>query len=309
MNTDNLNDYFQFNENFKAGYVTIFGEPNVGKSTLMNAVLNTKLSITTPKPQTTRRKILGIYSDNDSQIVFLDTPGLIEPRYLLQEKMVEAIRSALDECDIILSVVDVTKKVLQNFESKLIPLLLPFSGKKNIFLVINKIDLIPKEEVLLIIDKMKDKFNFDEIIPLSALHQFNVQELTNTIKKYLPNHPPYFPTDILSQEPIRFFIAEIIREKIFEAYQDEIPYSTEVVVVEYKERQKGKDYINAEIYVERESQKKIIIGKDGKALKRVGEKAREEIENFVGKDVYLELYVKVRENWRDNPRWMKTFGY
>lgn len=303
MNTDNLS------QNYKAGYVTIFGEPNVGKSTLMNAVLNTKLSITTPKPQTTRRKILGIYSDDEAQIIFLDTPGLIEPKYLLQQKMVEAIHNALDECDLILSVVDVTEKVLKNFENKLLPVLLPFSGKKNIFLVINKIDLITKEEVLQLIDSMKDKFKFDEIIPLSALHQFNVQELTNTIKKYLPVHPPYFPTDILSQEPERFFIAEIIREKIFEAYRDEIPYSTEVVVVEYKERPKGKDYINAEIYVERESQKKIIIGKDGEALKKIGEKARKDIENFIGKGVYLELYVKVRENWRDNPRWIRTFGY
>lgn len=309
MNTDNLNNDFQINENFKAGYVTIFGEPNVGKSTLMNAILNTKLSITTSKPQTTRRKILGIYSDKEAQIVFLDTPGLIEPRYLLQERMVDAIHNALDECDIILVVIDVTKKVLNNFESKLIPVLVPYENKKNIFLVINKIDLITKEEVLQIIDSMKNKFKFDEIIPLSALHQFNVQELTSTIKKYLPVHPPYFPPDILSQEPVRFFIGEIIREKIFEAYQDEIPYSTEVVVVEYKEREKGKDYINAEIFVERESQKKIIIGKDGQALKRVGELARKDIENFVGKGVYLELYVKVRENWRDNPRWMKTFGY
>jgi len=303
MNTDNLN------QDYKAGYVTIFGEPNVGKSTLMNAVLNTKLSITTPKPQTTRRKILGIYSDEEAQIVFLDTPGLIEPKYLLQQKMVEAIHNALDECDLILAVVDVNEKVLKNFENRLIPVLIPFAGKKSIFLVINKIDLITKEEVLQIIDTMKDKFKFDEIIPLSALHQFNVKELTNTIKKYLPVHPPYFPTDILSQEPERFFIAEIIREKIFEAYRDEIPYSTEVVIAEYKERQKGKDYINAEIYVERESQKKIIIGKDGTALKKIGEKARKDIENFIGKGVYLELYVKVRENWRDNPRWIKTFGY
>jgi GTP-binding protein Era len=303
MNTDNLK------QDYKAGYVTIFGEPNVGKSTLMNAVLNTKLSITTSKPQTTRRKILGIYSDDEAQIVFLDTPGLIEPKYLLQQKMVEAIHNALDECDLILAVVDVTERVLKNFENKLIPVLLPFSGKKNIFLVINKIDLVTKEEVLKIIDSKKDEFKFDEIIPLSALHQFNVQELTNTIKKYLPVHPPYFPTDILSQKPERFFIAEIIREKIFEAYRDEIPYSTEVVIAEYKERSKGKDYINAEIYVERESQKKIIIGKDGEALKKIGEKARKDIENFIGKGVYLELYVKVRENWRDNPRWIKTFGY
>lgn len=303
MNTDNLN------ENFKSGYVTIFGEPNVGKSTLLNAVLNTKLSITTPKPQTTRRKILGIYSDESSQIIFLDTPGLIEPKYLLQKKMVDAIHTALDECDGILAVVDVSPKVLKNFVNKLIPILLPFVGKKFIFLVINKIDLITKEELLQLIDSMKDKFKFDEIVPVSALHQFNVKDLSETIKKYLPVHPPYFPTDILSQEPERFFIGELIREKIFETYRDEIPYSTEVVVVEYKERPKGKDYIHAEIYVERESQKKIIIGKEGEKLKRVGEKARNDIEQFLGRPVYLELYVKVKENWRDNPFWVKTFGY
>ncbi len=303
MNTDNLN------ENFKSGYVTIFGEPNVGKSTLLNAVLNTKLSITTPKPQTTRRKILGIYSDDSSQIIFLDTPGLIEPKYLLQKKMVDAIHSALDECDGILAAVDVSQKVLKNFENKLKPILLPFVGRKFIFLVINKIDLITKEELLQLFDSMKDKFKFDEIIPVSALHQFNVKDLTETIKKYLPLHPPYFPTDILSQEPERFFIGELIREKIFETYRDEIPYSTEVVVVEYKERPKGKDYIHAEIYVERESQKKIIIGKDGEKLKRVGEKARKDIEQFLGRPVYLELYVKVREDWRANPFWVKTFGY
>lgn len=295
--------------NYKAGYVAIFGEPNVGKSTLMNAVLNTKLSISTPKPQTTRKKILGIYSDDEAQIVFLDTPGLIEPKYLLQKKMVEHIHNALDECDIILSVVSLEKKVLQNFENKLIPVLVPFSGKKDVFLVINKIDLITKEELLQIIDDMKNKFKFAEIVPVSALHQFNVGELVNTIKKYLPLHEPFYSTDILSQEPERFFIAEIIREKIFENYRDEVPYSTEVVVADYKERAKSKDYILAEIYVERESQRKIIIGREGEALKKVGEQARKDIELFIGKPVYLELRVKVREGWRDNLRWIKSFGY
>lgn len=296
-------------QDFRSGYVTIFGEPNVGKSTLMNAILNTKLSITTPKPQTTRRKILGIYSDDEAQIIFLDTPGLIEPKYLLQEKMVENIHSALGECDIILAVIDTNERVIKNFDKKIIPVLTPFIGRKIIFLVINKIDLITKEQLLELIDNFKDKFKFDEIVPVSALHQFNVNELTRTLKKYLPIHPPYFPTDILSQEPERFFIAELIREKIFEMYRDEIPYSTEVIVVDYKERPKGKDYIHAEIIVERESQKRIIIGRNGEALKKVGEKARHDIEQFLGRKVYLELYVKVRENWRDSNLWIRNFGY
>ncbi len=299
----------QISPNFRSGYVSIFGEPNVGKSTLMNAILNTKLSITTPKPQTTRRKILGIYSDDETQIIFLDTPGLIEPKYLLQKKMVENIHSALNECDIILTVIDTTERVIQNFDSKIIPALLPYDGVKNIFLVINKIDLITKEKLLELIDRFKDKFKFNEIVPVSALHQFNIDELTRTLKQYLPVHPPYFPTDILSQEPERFFIAELIREKIFELYREEVPYSTEVIVTDYKERPKGKDYINAEIIVERESQKRIIIGKNGEALKRVGEKARHDIEQFLGRKVYLELFVKVRENWRDSSLWLKNFGY
>ncbi len=295
--------------NFRTGYVAIFGEPNVGKSTLMNSILNTKLSITTKKPQTTRKKILGIYSDEDSQIIFLDTPGLIEPHYLLQKKMVESIYSALNESDLILAMVDVSKKVISNFSGKLIPILISHQEKKSIFLVINKIDLITKEELLELIDSLKTKMTFHEIHPVSALHSFNIKKLTDSIKKYLPEHPPFYPTDILSQEPERFFIGEIVREKIFEYYRDEVPYSSEVVIAEYKERKSSKDYICAEIVVERESQKKIIIGKNGEALKKIGKKARKDIEQFVNKPVYLELRVKVRENWRDDQLWIKNFGY
>ncbi|MBU2446373.1 MAG: GTPase Era [Bacteroidetes bacterium] len=297
------------NLNFKCGYAAILGEPNVGKSTLMNSILNTKLSITTHKPQTTRKKILGIYSDDNSQIIFLDTPGLIEPKYLLQKKMVEAINSALKESDIIIAVVDTNKRSIGNFNETIVPLLRSARDSQLKFLAINKIDLITKEELLQIIDSLSSKFKFDEIIPVSALTGFNVKELTETIKKYLPLHEPYYPTDILSQEPERFFISEIIREKVFELYHHEIPYSTEVIIAEYKERTGSKDYISAEIIVERDSQKKIIIGKNGEALKKVGQRARKDIEEFVGKSVFLELRVKVREDWRNNQRLMKDFGY
>ncbi|MBM4176098.1 MAG: GTPase Era [Ignavibacteria bacterium] len=294
---------------FKCGYASILGIPNVGKSTLMNSILKTKLSITTSKPQTTRKKILGIYSDEDSQIIFLDTPGIVEPKYLLQKKMVESIDSALKEADIIISVVDTNKKTLSNFDETIIPLLKSANKSQVKFLVINKIDLIKKEELLQIIDMLNKKFQFDEIIPVSALTGFNVSELTATIKKYLPVHEPFYPTDILSQEPERFFISEIIREKVFEFYRDEIPYSTEVIIAEYKERENSKDYISAEIIIERESQKKIIIGKGGEALKKVGLRARKDIEKFLGREVFLELRVKVREDWRNDPRMMKDFGY
>ncbi|MCX8010154.1 MAG: GTPase Era [Ignavibacteria bacterium] len=294
---------------FKCGYVAILGEPNVGKSTLMNSILKTKISITTPKPQTTRKKILGIYSDNDSQIIFLDTPGLIEPKYLLQKAMVESINSALYDADIILVVIDVHEKTIRNFDDKILKVLQSRRTKKITFLIINKIDLIDKEKVIELISQLQPKFAFEEIFPISALKGFNIDELVSSIKKYLPIHPPFYPTDILSQEPERFFISEIIREKIFDKYKEEIPYSTEVVVVEYKEREKGKDYISAEIYVEKESQKKIIIGSNGRALKKIGELARADIEAFLGKGVYLELFVKVRENWRDSEHWIKSFGY
>jgi GTP-binding protein Era len=275
----------------------------------MNSILKAKLSIVTSKPQTTRKKILGIYSDDNSQMIFLDTPGLIEPKYLLQKKMVESIKSAFKETDIIIAVVDTYKKSLENFDKTIIPLLQSARDSQFKFLVINKIDLITKEELLQIIDSVSSKFQFDEIIPVSALMGFNVKELTETIKKYLPAHEPYYPADILSQEPERFFISEIIREKIFELYRDEIPYSAEVIIAEYRERTDSKDYINAEIIVERDSQKKIIIGKNGAALKKVGQQSRKDIEEFLGKQVFLELRVKIREDWRNNPRLMKDFGY
>lgn len=296
------------NENFKCGYAAIVGEPNVGKSTLLNSFLNTKISITTHKPQTTRKKILGIYSDNDAQIIFLDTPGIIKPKYLLQDKMISAISSGLNEAEIILSVCDVNEKVISHFDERVISILKDYKSKIH-FLIINKIDLIHKEKILKIINELQSLFSFNEVFPVSASTGFNVKELIETLKKYLPISPALYPTDILSKEPERFFVSEIIREKIFIEFSQEIPYSTEVIILDFKEREVGKDYISAEVIVERENQRKILIGNNGSAIKNIGEKARKDIEVFLNKQVYLELRVKVKENWRNNEKILKQFGY
>jgi GTPase len=294
----------------KSGFVSILGKPNVGKSTLLNAVLDQKLSIISRKPQTTRKKILGIFNDNDSQIVFLDTPGIVKPEYLLHKKMLEYVLASIEESDQILFVVDYREYNLFKLDlnEKLIELL----KKTNVpvLLVINKIDMMENRNVVLnIINEMKEYDLFKEIIPLSALDKDNVIELLKVVKTYLPEHPAYYDKDHISDAPIKFFISEIIREKIFQSYHDEIPYSTEVMVDEYKERKNSKDYAAISIIVERESQKGIIIGKNGEALKRIGERARIDIEKFIEKGIYLQLFVKVNENWRDEEKTLKSFGY
>lgn len=294
----------------KSGFVSILGKPNVGKSTLLNAILNQKLSIISKKPQTTRKKILGIYNDEEAQIIFLDTPGILKPEYLLHQKMLNYVLSAIDESDLIVFVVDFKEYNIFNIgiNENLINLLK--KTKVPIFIVINKIDLMKdRAELLKIIDELKEYPYFKEIIPLSALNNDNVSELVKSIKVVLPEHPPYFDKDDISDAPIRFFIAEIVREKIFHYFHDEVPYSTEVIVDEYKERIGSKDYAAVSIIVERESQRKIIIGKKGEAIKKIGEKARQDIEEFIGKGIYLELYVKVKENWRNEENLLRSFGY
>jgi GTPase len=294
----------------KSGFVSILGKPNVGKSTLLNAILDQKLSIISKKPQTTRKKIVGIYNDDETQIVFLDTPGIVKPEYLLHKKMLDYILSSIEESELILFVVDYKEYNLfnLNLNEKLVDLLK--KTKIPVLLVINKIDLLEnRNEVLNIINVMKEYALFKEIIPLSALDNDNIIELIKIVKTFLPEHPPYFDKDDISDAPVKFFISEIIREKIFESYHDEIPYSTEVVVDEYKERKNSKDYASVSIIVERDSQKGIIIGKNGEALKRVGERARADIEHFINKGIYLELFVKVKENWRDEEKTLKSFGY
>jgi GTPase len=294
---------------FRTGYAALVGEPNVGKSTLLNAILGQKLSIVTDKPQTTRHKIAGILSDAQSQIVFLDTPGIIKPAYLLQEVMMQFAASAIDDADVILLLVDAEKIKNSGFTTQTETLEKVAVRKKPTFLVINKIDAVGKEDVLNMIAHLHNLYTFDEVYPISALKNFGTRELIAGIVTRLPVHPPFFPEDIASQAPEKFFVSEIIREKIFKRYSAEIPYSTTVDIIEFKERSAKKHFISADIYVERQSQKGILIGKEGKALKALGFEARKEIETFLGHEVFLEMHVKVREQWREQSQWLKRLGY
>lgn len=293
-------------EKFKSGYVAVVGQPNVGKSTLTNNLLKFPLSITTPKPQTTRHRILGILSGDDFQIIFLDTPGLIEPAYLLQKVMMRAAQNAINDADVILFMVEAGLKP-QEKDLEILKNLI--ASGKPIVLAMNKIDLVDKKNVLPLIDAYQQIHSFTDIIPISALNGENLNVLQEAILKNVPPGHPFFPTDEITDHPERFFVSEIIREKIFEKYSDEVPYSTAVVIDEFKEREKRKDYIKARIIVERDSQKAIIIGKGGKALKAVGQSAREEIESFLERPVYLELWVAVRNKWRKKDHFLKEFGY
>jgi GTPase len=295
------------NSKYKAGYVAIVGEPNVGKSTLLNALLDQKISIVTNKPQTTRQRVLGILSRDDAQIIFLDTPGLLKPKYLLHTEMVRHAESALIDADIILVMTDASHegKLSEEVDMRVAPL----CKTKPVFLVINKVDKINKIELLPVIKTIAQKNQFREIVPLSALKRDNLDALLTTILKYLPEHEPFYPKDIVSEYPERFFVAEFIREKLFEKFREEIPYSTAVEIREFKERKKGKTLINADILVERDSQKGIVIGKNGEALKEIGIEARKEIESFLQHEVFLELHIKVREKWRDNEMIIRQLGY
>lgn len=292
---------------FRAGYVAIVGEPNVGKSTLMNALLNQKISIVTKKPQTTRQRVLGILTHDDYQIIFLDTPGLLKPKYLLHEKMMSAAESALADADVVVVMTEVSKG--SELPEEVARRVMHQKLGKPTLLVVNKVDTVRKEEILPVIDRFAKMEVFREIIPISALKQDNLSDLLKTIVGYLSEHEPFYPADIVSESPERFFVAEFIREKIFEQFREEIPYSTAVEIVEFKEREVGKTYINADIIVERDSQKGILIGQKGAALKRVGESARKEIELFLDRPVFLELHVKQRDKWRESEQWLKRFGY
>ncbi len=294
---------------YKAGFVALIGEPNVGKSTLMNSLLKQKISIVTEKPQTTRHKILGILSGENSQIVFLDTPGIITPKYLLQEVMMQFASSALDDADIAVLLVDAEKLKKGAYEKDEAAFRKIREARKKTFLAINKIDRVKKADLLPMIDSFSKAFPFEEILPLSALKSEGTDDLVGTIVRYLPEHPPYYPEDIVSAAPEKFFVSEIIREKIFEQFSQEIPYSTTVDIITFNEREKKKHFISAEIFVERQSQKGILIGKGGSALKSLGEHARKDIERFLGHSVFLELHVKVRENWRGEEAWLKRLGY
>ena len=294
----------------KAGYVAILGKPNAGKSTLLNSLLGQKLSITNSKPQTTRKLILGILSEQYYQIIFLDTPGILEPAYLLQEKMMEAVNRSISDADIILLILDVNedpdgnKTLKDNFIFKAV-----IKSRKPKVLILNKVDLISQDKVTALISKFEKSGSFKTIIPVSALVGFNIQSITETIVENLPGNPKFYPDDIVADENERFFVSEIIREKILELYKEEIPYSCEVLIADFKEREDKKNFIQAEVVVEKESQKGIIIGKQGTAIKKLGQVAREAIEEFLQHEVFLELRVKVRSKWRSNERMLKSFGY
>ena len=290
---------------FKAGFVNIIGKPNVGKSTLMNGLVGERLSIITSKSQTTRHRIMGILNGDDFQIIYSDTPGIInKPQYKLQESMNNFVTGSLKDADVILYVVDIFEDIegqnefLEKIKSSTAPA----------FLIINKIDLDKKEELEQIARNWSQLEVFEQIIPVSALEDFNLDGLFKMVMEKIPVHPPYFAVDALTDKPERFFVSEIIREKIFTNYDKEVPYSTEVEVESFREEE-DRIYIQAIIYVERDSQKGIIIGKQGSALRRIGTQANKDMETFLAKPIDLRLFVKVRDKWRSNSRDLKGFGY
>lgn len=288
----------------KAGFVNIVGNPNVGKSTLMNLLVGERISIATFKAQTTRHRIMGIYNTDEMQIVFSDTPGVLKPTYKLQESMLNFSNSALADADVLLYVTDVVEKIDKNgeFVEKV------RNQTSPVLLLINKIDLSNQNDLVKVVEEWKELLPQAEIIPISATSKFNVDYVMKRIKELLPESPPYFEKDQLTDKPARFFVTEIIREKILLYYDKEVPYSVEIVVEQFKEDAK-KIHIHAVIYVERDSQKGIIIGKQGRALKKVATEARKELERFFGKTIFLETYVKVDKDWRSSDKELRNFGY
>ena len=296
--------FYLYFDMHKSGFVNIVGNPNVGKSSLMNVLVGEKMSIITSKAQTTRHRIIGIVNGPEYQIVFSDTPGVLKPKYKLQESMLNFSSSALVDADILLYMTDTEEEIEKNasFLEKVKQATIP------VLAIINKIDLSSEEALQKRVQALQAVLPRAEVIPLSVLHKFGLDYLMKRILALLPESPPYFGKDALTDRPARFFVSEIIREKILLYYQQEIPYAVEVVVESYKE-EKEKIYIAALILVERESQKGIIIGHQGKALKKLGTTARREIERFTGKNVFLELFVKVEKDWRTNENSLKNFGY
>ena len=288
----------------KSGFVNIVGNPNVGKSTLMNLFVGERISIATFKAQTTRHRIMGIINDDEAQIVFSDTPGVLKPNYKLQQSMLAFSESALVDADVLLYVTDPVEKIDKNsdFLQKVCQLEIP------IIVLINKIDLIDQNKLIEMVEEWHGILPKAEIVPVSATNKFNVQPVLKRVKELLPECPPYFDKDQLTDKPARFFVTEIIREKILLYYDKEIPYSVEVGVESFKE-DNHHIHINAIIYVERDSQKGIIIGHGGRALKKVATEARKSLEKFFGKTIYLETFVKVSKDWRDSDKELNLFGY
>ena len=288
----------------KSGFVNIIGNPNVGKSTLMNALVGEKLSIITSKAQTTRHRIMGIVSGEDFQIVYSDTPGILKPSYKLQESMMKFVTGAVADADVILYVTDTVERgersagIIDRIRQSSVPAIV----------VINKIDLTTPEALEALVDKWQGELPEARIVPASAKENFNIEGLFKTILDLLPEGPAFYPKDTLTDKTLRFFASEIIREKILRFYDKEIPYCCEIEIESYKE-EPAIDRIAATIYVARDSQKGILIGHKGEKLKRVGQAAREDMEQFLGKKVFLQLFVKVNDDWRNNERQLRRFGY
>lgn len=289
----------------KSGFVNIIGNPNVGKSTLMNELVGERLSIITSKAQTTRHRIMGIVNGDDFQIVYSDTPGILKPAYKLQESMMNFVSGALSDADVILYVTDTVERGDESSEA-IVDVL--SRGEVPVIVVINKIDLSTQEQLGALVVRWHVRLPKAEIVPVSALNRFNMNGLLDRIVARLPEGEPYYPKDTLTDRPLRFFASEIIREKILLNYQKEIPYSVEIAIEEYKE-EPTIDRIAATIYVARESQKAIIIGRRGEMLKKVGTAARVDLEKFLDKKVFLQLFVKVSDNWRDSDKQLRRFGY
>lgn len=294
-------------DNFKSGYVTLIGRPNVGKSTLMNQIIGQKIAITSNKPQTTRNKIQTIYTSDEGQIIFLDTPGIHKAKNKLGEYMVDVAVKNLRDCDVVVWLVEPTTYIGAG-EQEIVRLLKEV--KMPVILVINKVDTVKKEEVLTFIDAYRKVYDFDEIVPLSALKGDNTDTLVELIFKYLPYGPKYFDDDEVTDQPMRQIVAEVIREKSLHALSDEIPHGIAVTIEKMKERPNGKMVdIEATIVCERDSHKGIIIGKGGAMLKKIGSNARYEIEHMLEQKVNLKLWVKVRKEWRDSDLYLKNYGY
>jgi GTPase len=292
---------------FKSGFIALIGRPNVGKSTLLNAMVGEKVAIVSAKPQTTRSRITGIKTTDEAQLIFVDTPGLTRPRSALNRHMIQVVREAYQGVDVIALVTDATgpdqiaqdEFILQQLKEV----------KTPAFLVINKIDLIDNRQVLPLIETYQKSFPFAEYVPVSALKGVNLDELMRTIVTYLPEGPRYFPSDQLTDQPEKFLIAELVREQIFTQTAQEVPYQTAVLVEQLEESESGVLRVDATIYVERESQKGIIIGKQGSRLKQIGQAARQEIERLLNTRVYLALWVKVRKDWSENEQLIRDLGY
>jgi GTPase len=291
------------NPDYRFGFVVICGQPNVGKSTLLNAILGERLAIATAKPQTTRRRTLGILTTEACQMVFLDTPGILEPRYALQDAMMRQVDTALRDADLLLLVVDAREPVVP-------PGVAEASRRKPLVVALNKADLLRRmEESLPAIERIREASPEAEFFVLSARDHAGIDPLVARLAALLPLGPAAYPADALTEHPERFFVAEIIREAVFTRFREEVPYSTEVEIEEFRENPDGKDYIGATLFVETESQKAILIGRGGAAIRALGEAARREIEAFLGRPVFLALRVAVLPNWRRDPRALRRFGY